>query len=84
MSIDRAEVTITAAAADVFVAQQLGVPVGAPLLVTQRLTADVDGRSVEYYEGVSRPDEYSLQFVASDVARETGRSARLLPWRAPG
>jgi GntR family transcriptional regulator len=84
VSIDRAEVTITAAAADVFVAGQLGVSVGAPLLVTQRLTSDAQGRPVEYYEGVSRPDEYSLQFVARDVGRDAASGGRPLPWRAPG
>ena len=77
--IGEAEVTITAAAADVVVAERLAVPVGAPVLVAMRLTRDTSGRPVEYFEGISRPDEYSFQFVVA----KPGAKGRPLPWRGP-
>ena len=77
--IGEAEVTITAAAADVVVAKRLAVPGGAPVLVAQRLTRDASGRPVEYFEGISRPDEYSFQFVVA----KPGAKGRPLPWRGP-
>jgi len=77
--IGEAEVTITAAVADVVVTERLAVPVGAPVLVIQRLTRDVSGRPVEYFEGISRPDEYSFQFVVA----KRGAKGRPLPWRGP-
>jgi GntR family transcriptional regulator len=73
IALGRGQVTVTAAAADDVVANQLGLHVGAPLLVTRRLTLMHDGRPVEYFEGLSRPDEYCLQFVTGQ-ARTTDPS----------
>ncbi len=80
VTIGDAEVTITAVTADVSVAKKLEVPVGAPVLCTQRLTRDASGRPVEFFEGISRPDEYSFQFVVA----KRGAKGRPLPWRGPG
>jgi GntR family transcriptional regulator len=78
--IGEAEVTVTASVADVDVARHLQVPVGAPLLLQQRLTLDPDGRPLEYFEGLSRPDQYRYQFVYS----KDERKSQSLSWRVPG
>lgn len=79
VQIGEAEVTVSAAAADSVAATLLHVPVGSPLLVTQRLTRSRDGTPIEYFEAASRPDEYSLQFASSS---ESGKD-RPIPWRGP-
>jgi GntR family transcriptional regulator len=76
VAIGEAEFTLTAAAADVLVAGLLEVPVGSPLLVTQRLTFDPEGRPVEYFEAISRPDEYAFRFVKSGDPRNARRRAK--------
>ena len=78
--IGEAEVTITAVSADIEAARLLGVPVGSPLLLQQRLTLDSQGQPLEYFEGLSRPEEYRYQFVYSKD--EHGSQSR--SWRAPG
>jgi GntR family transcriptional regulator len=79
-TIGEAEVTVTATGADVLAARHLQVPVGTPLLLQQRLTLDPSGQPLEYFEGLSRPEEYRYQFVYSkdDKAQQT------LSWRTPG
>lgn len=76
VAIGRGQVTVTAAAADDLVASHLGVHVGAPLLVTRRLTLTQDGRPLEYFEGFSRPDEYCLQFVTGQARDADPSGAR--------
>jgi GntR family transcriptional regulator len=83
VAIGEAEFTLTAAAADVLVAGLLEVPVGAPLLVTQRLTFDPGGRPVEYFEAISRPDEYAFRFVKSGDPRVVPPRARRRARRPP-
>lgn len=78
--IGEAEVTVTAAGADVDVANYLQVPVGSPLLLQQRLTLDPDGEPLEYFEGFSRPDHYRYQFVYS----EDKQKSSTLGWRSAG
>lgn len=78
--IDEAEVTVTATGADIAVAGYLQVPVGTPLLLQQRLTLDPRGHPLEYFEGLSRPEEYRYQFVYS----KDNQKSQTLTWRTPG
>ncbi|MFT7287939.1 MAG: GntR family transcriptional regulator [Halieaceae bacterium] len=78
--IGELEVTLTAVSAELEVARLLGVSVGTPLLLQQRLTLDPQGQPLEYFEGLSRPEEYRYQFAYS----KEEQSSQSLPWRAPG
>lgn len=78
--IGEAEVTVTATGADVDIADHLQVPVGTPLLLQQRLTLDPHGQPLEYFEALSRPDQYRYQFVYSQDEQKN----QSLSWRAPG
>lgn len=78
--IGEAEITVTATAADVDAASHLQVPVSTPLLLQQRLTLDLQGQPLEYFEGLSRPDQHRYQFVYS---RDEHKS-QSLSWRVPG
>jgi hypothetical protein len=51
--------------------------------VTQRLTFDPGGRPVEYFEAISRPDEYAFRFVKSGDPREVPPRARRRARRPP-
>lgn len=79
VQIGDAEVTVSAAAADSIAATHLHVPVGSPVLVTQRLTRDRAATPIEYFEAASRPDEYALQFASSSASGND----RPIPWRGP-
>ena len=78
--IGEADVTVTATGADFDVAGLLRVPVGTPLLLQQRMTLDPNGQPLEYFEGLSLPDEYSYRFVYS----KDEKKRRSLSWRALG
>lgn len=58
--IDRAEQTAWAEAADVALAEPLGVDAGAPLLVFRRTSATGEGRAVEHVTSWYRGDRYQV------------------------
>ncbi|WP_135848779.1 GntR family transcriptional regulator [Serinibacter arcticus] len=72
--IERAEQTAWAEAADVALAEPLGVDAGAPLLVFRRTSATGDGRAVEHVTSWYRGDRYQVHMSLTD---------RLHPTRTP-
>ncbi|MGE0502280.1 MAG: GntR family transcriptional regulator [Rhizobiaceae bacterium] len=66
--IDRAEQTISATLADPQIAAALGVDTGAPLLRVVRTIFSQDGRPVERFTALFRPDRYriSMQLARRD------------------
>ena len=60
--------------AAVSIAGLLEVPVGAPLLAVRRLVLDVDGRPVQWLQGLYRPDRYEYRM---DLWRGGDEEARV-------
>lgn len=56
------ELNLSATVADLDTAAKLGVNVGMPLITTRRIATDRDGRTLEFFEAVTRPDRYSYSF----------------------
>ena len=73
LRVERADETLSACAADVDVAQALGVPVGSPLLAVRRTLLDQHGVPLMLFEGQFRPERYQYRL---QLAREP-RSARI-------
>jgi len=71
----RAVQSVSARQADVKVAAELQVPVGAALLWVRRLVHDVDGRPVQLLHGLYRPDRYEYRMELSQVG---GIEARIV------
>ncbi|MEY4711843.1 MAG: hypothetical protein RIS88_1293 [Pseudomonadota bacterium] len=67
VTVGRAEQTLTAVPADAEVADQLGVPIGGPLLAVRRLIYDDKDRPVQWLHGLYRPDRYEYQMQLSRV-----------------
>ena len=65
--IGRATQTVSARLADAEVAAHLDVAVGSALLAVSRLIFDVDGRPVQWLQGLYRPDRYQLEMQLSRV-----------------
>jgi GntR family transcriptional regulator len=65
--IGRARQSISAKLADATVAQRLGVDVGCALLAVHRLVFDVNGRPVQWLQGLYRPDRYQYEMELSRV-----------------
>lgn len=72
--VSRADQVITAKLADVQVARNLGVAVGAALLKITRIVRDQRGRPVEFITGLYRPDRYQY---AMSLSRRQDRSQAL-------
>ncbi|GAB3653037.1 GntR family transcriptional regulator [Ramlibacter alkalitolerans] len=71
----RAVQSISARQADIKVAAELQVPVGAALLWVRRLVHDVDDRPVQLLHGLYRPDRYEYRMELSEVG---GIEARIV------
>jgi len=61
VKVGHARQTLSARLADTDVASLLEVPVGAPLLAVRRLVLDVQGRPVQWLQGLYRPDRYEYR-----------------------
>jgi len=73
VKVDHATQTISATLATQEIAEALDVPVGAPLIVLQRVVFDKEGRGVEHLEAFYRPDRYRIQV---DLGRAGETSSR--------
>jgi GntR family transcriptional regulator len=64
LKLGETDMSITAAIADIEMADLLDVEVGAPLILCKRLSVDTDGNPVEFFESQTRPDlfEYRIRF----------------------
>lgn len=71
----RAVQSVSARQADVQVAAELQVPVGAALLWVRRLVYDTGGRPVQLLHGLYRPDRYEYRMELSQVG---GIEARIV------
>src|SRR5450830_623045 len=71
LRVHRAEQTLTARAADTFIARALEVPIGAALLSVQRVATERSGRPVQYLIGHYRPDHYEYRMALSRTGEET-------------
>lgn len=69
LPIDRIEMGIEAVAADADVAEVLGVPLGSPVLLFQRLVLDADGTPVAFGFNRVRGDRMSLMVNLRRAAR---------------
>lgn len=77
LEVARAEQEVTAEASDEFCARLLGVPSGFPLLRTERLFFDRDGRPVEWSISHVRTDRYTHRMELYSLSRATkGRKGR--------
>jgi GntR family transcriptional regulator len=56
------DLSMSAAAADIYSASHLEVAAGTPLIATTRTSLDSDGASIEYFESLTRPDLYGYKF----------------------
>lgn len=74
VKVGHARQTISARLADTDIAGLLEVPVGAPLLAVRRLVLDVDGRPVQWLQGLYRPDRYEYRM---DLWRGGDEEARV-------
>lgn len=64
-AIGEARQVVTATLADQFLASQLGVDVGSPILKLIRIVQDTNGKAIEYLTAFYRPDRYQLEMVLS-------------------
>jgi GntR family transcriptional regulator len=80
VQLGRAVQTVSARQADVKVAAELQVPVGAALLWVRRLVHDVDDRPVQLLHGLYRPDRYEYRMELSQVG---GIEARIVANEIP-
>lgn len=71
--VDHATQTISATLATEEIAQALGVSVGAPLIVLERVVFDQEGRGVEHLEAFYRPDRYQIQVDLGRVGESSSR-----------
>jgi GntR family transcriptional regulator len=78
IEVASADQTVSATLAEPPVAALLEVPVGAPLLVVERLVRERGGRPVEHITGLYRPDRYRLRLSLARAKGEPG------PWVAGG
>jgi DNA-binding GntR family transcriptional regulator len=60
------DVNLSASGADLHVATHLGVPVGTPVLINRRISADANGRLIECFWAITRPDLYTYTFRFGD------------------
>lgn len=65
----RAEQVISARVADVHVAPELDMEVGAPLLYVRRTVWDAAGKPVEYIQALYRPDRYEYHMNMKRISR---------------
>jgi GntR family transcriptional regulator len=56
------DLSLTATAADIHSAAHLDVMAGTPLISTKRTSIDAEGKSIEYFEALTRPDLYGYKF----------------------
>jgi len=71
--VDHATQTISAALATQEIAEALSVPVGAPLIVLERVVFDKEGRGIEHLEAFYRPDRYRIQVDLGRVGETSSR-----------
>ncbi len=76
----RAVQSVSARQADIKVAAELQLPVGAALLWVRRLVYDVQGRPVQLLHGLYRPDRYEYRMELSQVG---GIEARIVANEIP-
>ena len=60
---------LSATVADLATASRLGVKVGTPLITTRRIATDRSGKTLEFFEALTRPDRYTYSFKFSGVAK---------------
>lgn len=60
------DVNLSASGADLHVATHLGVPVGTPVLINRRISVDAEGRLIECFWAITRPDLYTYTFRFGD------------------
>ena len=68
-------VEIKASLADAECSERLGVPIGAPLLLIERVVYAVDGRPVEYVTTYYRADRYTYRVKLKRGPKGSGRWA---------
>jgi GntR family transcriptional regulator len=61
VKVSSAEQRITATLADSITARRLDVKVGSALLLVKRIILDFEGKPVEYFEALHRPDRFEYQ-----------------------
>lgn len=71
--VDHATQTISATLATEEIAEALGVSVGAPLIVLERVVFDKEGRGVEHLEAFYRPDRYRIKVDLGRVGESSSR-----------
>lgn len=81
IEVASADQTVSAGLAEPPVAALLEVPVGAPLLVIERVVRDRTGRPVEHIRGLYRPDRYRLRLA---LTRALGEPATWVAEAAAG
>lgn len=64
------EFNLSATVADLATASRLEVEVGMPLITTRRIATDRSGRTLEFFEALTRPDRYSYSFKFSGDATQ--------------
>lgn len=62
IKLGETEMSITATLADLGMAETLNVDAGAPLILCKRLSTDVHGQPVEFFESLTRPDLFEYHF----------------------
>lgn len=69
LELSEVEQTLSAEAADGTLADQLELPLGAPLLLITRITRDQRGRAIDYLRALYRPDRFSyhMRLNAKDL-----------------
>ena len=69
LELSEVEQTLSAEAADGTLADQLELPLGAPLLLISRVTRDQQGRPFDYLRALYRPDRFSyhMRLNAKDL-----------------
>jgi GntR family transcriptional regulator len=56
------DLVMSATSADIYSASHLDIAAGTPLIAAMRTSVDHEGRGVEYFEALTRPDLYGYKF----------------------
>ncbi|WP_298862018.1 GntR family transcriptional regulator [uncultured Sulfitobacter sp.] len=73
VEVETADQSVSATLASPDVAGHLGLSVGAPLLMLNRVVRDAQGRGVEYLAALYRPDMFKLEMTLSRVGAGDAR-----------
>lgn len=73
VEVETADQSVSATLAPPEVAGHLGLSVGAPLLMLDRVVRDANGRGVEYLAALYRPDMFKLEMTLSRVGAGDAR-----------